>query len=323
MSFCDELSLAVTVIEQSDELALACHITPDGDALGSMLGLHHLAIAQGRRSTASWPEPFTVARHYRSIPGTDLAVAPSGFPAHPKVMLTFDCGSLGRLHELGEPARWARANAELIVLDHHFTNDRYGTINAIDVDAAASAVVVRELARALGWPLNRDAALCLYAGLVTDTGRFQFSSTTPAVFALAEELAGFDLPIAQLNRELFEEHRFAYLQVAARAIARATLDVDRSFVSTWVTQLDLAEFGVAYEEIEGLIDWISSTTEAEIACVCKEAGDGFRVSLRSKSAVDVGSMAIALGGGGHRLAAGFTMAAPVEDVLAAVRAHLR
>src|SRR3954466_14623854 len=125
-------------------------------------------------------------------------------------MIKFDCGSLARLAELGAPAVNAR---ELIVLDHHLSNDRYGTINVIDVDAAATAVVVRRLATRLGWDLTRDAAMCLYTGLVTDTGRFQYQSTTPEVFSLAEELSRFDLPIPALSRQLFEEHRLAYLKL--------------------------------------------------------------------------------------------------------------
>ena len=164
--------------------------------------------------------------------------------------------------------------------------------------------------------------MCLYAGLVTDTGRFQHGSTTPEVFALAEELASFDLPIARLSRELFDEHRFGYLKLAARALERATLEPSLGFVSTWVLTADLDDFGVVYEECEGLIDWVKSTAEAEVACVCKEAPDGIRVSLRSVSAVDVGAIAIRLGGGGHRLAAGFTMQATIPEVLAAIRTEL-
>ena len=111
-------------------------------------------------------------------------------------MVTFDCGSLGRLGDL-EPA--AKAAGELIVIDHHISNDRYGTINVIDPDAAASGVA-RPPARSTssGLPLNRDAAVCLYAALVCDTGRFQYETTTPEVFALARELAEFDVPIARL-----------------------------------------------------------------------------------------------------------------------------
>ena len=316
------LQAAAAVIDSADSLALAGHVTPDGDALGSMLAMHHLARAAGRTSVASWPAPFVVGHHYRSLPGLELASPPEDFPASPPVMLTFDCGSLRRLNELAEPARRAAAGGQLIVVDHHLSNDRFGTINVIDTSAAATAVVVRDLARVLGWELTRDAAMCLYVGLVTDTGRFQYECTTPAVFALAEELATFDLPVARLCRELFDEHRFSYLQLAARALARAELDAGRSFVATWVPLSDQVELGVDYEEIEGLIDWVRTASEAEVACVCKQAHDGVRVSLRSLDRVDVGAIAARLGGGGHRLAAGFTMDASAAEAIAAVKALL-
>jgi bifunctional oligoribonuclease and PAP phosphatase NrnA len=314
-----EVRAAADAIRSAEALSLACHVTPDGDALGSLLGMHHLAQANGMYSVASWPEPFAVGHHYRSIPGLDLAVPAARFPPQPRCMVTFDCGDVQRLNELGAPATWAAANSELIVLDHHASNDRYGSINVVDTSAAATAVVVRTLASELGWSLTREAAWCLYVGLVTDTGRFQYASTTPEVFALAEELSSFDLPVARLNRELFEEHRFAYLQLAARALARAELDPTRRFVATWVSKEELASSGVRYEEVEGLIDWVRSTSEAEVACVCKEAHDGVRVSLRAQSEIDVGAIAVGFGGGGHRLAAGFTMLAPIAEVIEAVR----
>ncbi|MEW6154904.1 MAG: DHH family phosphoesterase [Actinomycetota bacterium] len=314
-----ELERAAEVIASAPSLALACHQMPDGDALGSMLAMAHLAGAQGRKVVASWPQPFIVAPHYDFLPGLELATKPGDFPAAPDVMVTFDCGSLDRLGELAGPAK---AAGELIVIDHHVSNDGYGTINVIDPDAAASAVVVRRLAGVLGWPLTRDAALCLYTGLVCDTGRFQYDNTTPAVFALAQELAGYDLPIGDVNRQLFEKHRLAYLRLAAVALARAEYDPDRRFVATWVTLDDLDGFGVDVEETEGLIDLVRRTAEADVSCVIKETPECTRVSLRAVGDFDVSQVAVAMGGGGHRAAAGFSSDRPVREVLEAVRARL-
>ncbi|HEX7168865.1 MAG TPA: bifunctional oligoribonuclease/PAP phosphatase NrnA [Acidimicrobiales bacterium] len=315
-----ELGRAVEAIGAAPALALACHVGPDGDALGSMLALHHLARAQGTASVASWSEPFVVAPHYTFLPGLDITTKPADFPEAPTVMVTFDCGSIDRLGQLAEPARNA---GTLVVLDHHATNDRYGTINVVDEDAAATAVVVRELARQLGWELTRDAALCLYTGLVTDTGRFQYSNTTPAVFALAEELSSFDLPLAAITRQLFERHRFAYLQMVGACLARAELDEDLDFVATWVTNFDLDGFDVDIEETEGLIDLVRRTSEAEVSCVCKETDEGIRVSLRSVGETDVAAIAGRFGGGGHRYAAGFVAPYPVSDVISEIKAAIR
>ena len=310
------LDQAADAIAAAPSLALACHHTPDGDALGSMLALHHLALAAGKHSVASWPEPFDVPPHYTFLPGLDLTTKPADFPAQPELMVTFDCGSLGRLAELAPAAQRA---TQLIVVDHHSTNDGYGTINLIEPDAAASAVVVRGLLARLGWDLNREAAQCLYTGLVCDTGRFQYDCTTPAVFALAQELAGFDLPIGAMNRQLFEEHRLAYLRLAGAALLRAEYDPDRRFVASWVTAADLAEYGVGLDETEGLIDLLRRTTEADVSCVLKETPDGTKASLRAVNGFDVGTLAIAFGGGGHRSAAGFVSPLPVPELLAALR----
>src|SRR5438034_3076783 len=314
-----DVHAAASAIEACASIALACHVSPDGDALGSMLALHHLCLAAGKRSVASWPAPFTVAPHYAYLPGLDLTTKPADFPAEPDLMVTFDCGSLGRLGELAAPARAARA---LIVVDHHVTNDRYGSINLVDPAAAASAVVVRRLARRLGWALNRDAAICLYTGLVTDPGRFQYSNTTPEVFELAAELSTFDLPIASMSRQLFELHRFAYLQLVGVALDRAELDRELRLVVTWVTQADLDRFGVGLDETEGLIDLVRRTDEADVACVLKEMSDGTRVSLRSTTDVDVSAIASAFGGGGHRAAAGFTSDRPASELMTEIKAAL-
>src|SRR5207247_1071879 len=261
-------------------------------------------------------EPFVVAPHYRQLPGLELLTRPDAFPREPRVMVTFDSGSLARLGDL-EPS--AKAADELIVIDHHVSNERYGSINVIDPDAAASGALVRRLISRLELPLTRDAAICLYAALVCDTGRFQYKSTTPAVFELARELACFDLPIAELSRTLFEEHRSAYLQLLADALKTAVLVPNKRFVWTKVSQADLARHGVTVAEGEGLIDVRRRTREAEVACVLKQGADStWRVSLRSRGSVDVRDIAERQGGGGHRFAAGFTSDESAEAVVAQI-----
>jgi bifunctional oligoribonuclease and PAP phosphatase NrnA len=312
----DALGRAVDAIAGASEIALACHVNPDGDALGSTLALHHVLRAAGIRSVASFSEPFVIAPHYRELPGLDLLTPPDAFPAEPEVMLTFDSGSLARLGDLESAAKSA---AELIVIDHHVSNQRYGTINVIDPAAAASGVIVHRLIERLQLPLTRDAAVCLYTALVCDTGRFQYESTTPEVFELARELACFDLPIPELSRTLFEEHRFAYLQLLSDVLANARLIPEKRFVWTQVSQADLARHDVTFEEVEGLIDVVRRTREAEVSCVLKQASDGtWRVSLRSLGSVDVRLVAEAQGGGGHRFAAGFTSDEPVEHIVARI-----
>src|SRR5256885_9940854 len=153
----------------------------------------------------------------------------------------------------------------------------------------------------------------------SDPGRFQSRSTTPAVFELARELACFDLPIPELSRTLFEEHRFAYLQLLAGALQSAVLVPDKRFVWTKVSQADLARHGVTFDEVEGLIDVLRRTREAEVACVLKQGPDAtWRVSLRSLGSVDVRDIAERQGGGGHRFDAGFTSDESAEAVVARI-----
>jgi phosphoesterase RecJ-like protein len=314
------LATAAAAIAGARQVALACHVNPDGDALGSLLGLFHVLRAAARNVVASFPTPFVVAPHYRELPGLELLVPPEEFPDEPDVMITFDCGSMGRLGDLERPAKAAR---ELIVIDHHISNDRYGSINLVEPEAAASGWVVLRLVDELGLPLNRDAAVALYAALVCDTGRFQYDTTTPEVFDMARRLTEFEVPVSRLSRTLFEEHRFAYLRLLGDALGSAELVREQRFVWTAITQEMLERHGVEMEEVEGLIDILRRTSEAEVTCVLKEERDGtVRVSLRSLGQVDVRRIAEAHGGGGHRFAAGFTSDLEIDDVVARVRAAL-
>ncbi len=308
------------VVQGAGSLGLACHHHPDGDALGSMLAMHLLCQANGRDSVASWPSPFEVAPHYRFLPGLDRCTPPTEFPLDPDVLITFDLGNVGRLGDLAPAADGA---GTVVVLDHHPDNQRFGTLNLVDETAAATAVLVRQLAAELDWPLTQDVALNLYVGLVTDTGRFRYPNTTPDVFHLAEELAEYDLPIAPITRELFEKHRFQYVQLLSMALARTELDVDRGFVVAWLTERDLHDFDVTFDETEGFIDHVRSCQEADVACVLRQApGEGLRVSLRSTGSIDVSRLAAQFGGGGHTFMAGFATDAPIPEVVESIRALL-
>ena len=309
----EDLTKAASLIAGASLVALACHVVPDGDALGSMLALHHVFRAAGIPSLAAFAGPQVIGPHYRDLPGLETLSDPADFPTQPELMVTLDCGSIERLGAFQHQARAAR---ELVVIDHHVSNTRFGSVHLIDPSAAASAVIVARLIEALGLPLNREAATCLYAGLVCDTGRFQYESANIEAFELARRLLEFDVPVARLNRALFEEHRLAYLRLVGEILGRATLDQQKGFIWAAITQDDLARFGVSMEETEGVIDFLRQAREAEVSCVLKEAPDGsLRVSLRSLGAVDVSALAARHGGGGHRFAAGFTASDSIRTVV--------
>ena len=324
-----EWSAALDALRDSDEVALLCHVGPDGDALGSMLGLGAALRARGTRVVASFGaatgEEFAVPSAYAFLPGLDLLVAPEGFPAAPPVLVTFDTGSVDRLGSLGD--RVAAAGC-CVVLDHHATNTRFGTVNLVDTCAAATAVVVVELLDRLGLPLTAEAAAPLYTGLVTDTGSFKYAATTPALHQLAARLLATGIRHDLISRAIWDTASLGYVRLLGDVCSRTELDPAAvrglGLVWTSITAEDLDRHGLGLADVEGVIDVVRTAQEAEVAAVLKgEPGsDAIRVSLRSQGAVDLGALCVPLGGGGHRYAAGFTSYAGFEATLRLLREAL-
>jgi phosphoesterase RecJ-like protein len=311
----------VALLEGAGEVVLACHIHPDGDALGSMLGLAHALRGRPITVCPSFSEPFEVPDSLAGLPGTDLLVPPGKVAATPPLLVTFDAGSADRL---GSLAALVDSAADVLVIDHHASNTGFGTAHLVDPGAPATAVLVEELVRRLGVPLDVDTAACLYAGLVTDTGSFKFSATTAETHRLAARLLETGIRHDVLTRQLLDTHPVGWLGMVGRAITRARLErgVAGGLGLVWTeTRLEeLAGAGLAPDQAESVIDLVRTTAEAEVAMVCKESADGrWTVSMRSKGALDVSAVAVALGGGGHRFAAGFTSAVSLQDTVAAVR----
>ena len=253
-------------------------------------------VARRRRSgtraaggvSGSWHRSATircrVPDNLRFLPGLDLLTQPREFPAEPQVMITFDAASRGRLGVLAPNA--ARAG-ELIVVDHHASNTRFGTIHLVDPAAAATAVLACELVDRLGLPLTRPIAVGLYAGLVTDTGSFKHASTTVGVHGLAARLLGTGIEPEVVARELWDRAPFGYLRVLSAALGRAVLEPRQAgglgLVWTTVSRADRAAHGLGYDTVEPMIDVVRRTEEAEVAIVFKQDDDGaWQVSARSK-----------------------------------------
>lgn len=314
-----KLEEAANAIRGADSLSLACHIGPDGDALGSMLGLGIAARNAGKTVVASFGSPFSVPGNLAFLPN-ELLVNPSDFPTEPEVMVVLDAGSTDRLGELGTNANAADT---LVVLDHHVTNGGFGDVAVVDPGAAATGELVLDLLKLLDWPLTADIANCLHTALVTDTGRFQYSNTTPGTLERAAELVAAGAQTEEISRHVYEEAPFGYLVAAGAALSRATLDSERSFVSTVLTQSDLTSAGIDWGDIDNLINTVRLAQEADTAVVAKDHGDGrVKMSMRSRGLTDVGALAAELGGGGHRLAAGFTFLGDAEEAIETVRQRI-
>ncbi|GAA3949739.1 bifunctional oligoribonuclease/PAP phosphatase NrnA [Actinomadura viridis] len=316
---------ALALIETADEICLACHVAPDGDALGSMLALGQALSGLGKRCLASFGEPFTVPGSLRFLPGQELLVEPARMPGIPKVMITLDAAGVERL---GSLAGRAAVAGSLIVVDHHASNTGFGAVRLVDPDAAATAVLVEELIRRLGAPLTGDIAQGLYAGLASDTGSFKYPCTTPQVHDLAGRLLAAGVRPEAVSRELWDRAPFGYLMVLAGALARARLEREAAgglgLVWTSIGRAERDSRGVPYDQLEGVIDQLRRTDEAEVAVVCKQNDQGeWYVSTRSKGRVDVGRACVALGGGGHRTAAAFTLAGEPATIIDRLRAALK
>lgn len=313
------LAVAVGRIREAERIGLACHIGPDGDALGSMLGFAVAAAAAGKTVYPSFGEPHTVPDAYRFLP-TGLLVPPRDVPVDLDVFLTFDSGSLDRIGDLAAAAGGAKS---LIVLDHHPSNDGFGTVDLIDPTAAATGEIVLELLDELGWPLDPVVATCLHTAIVTDTGRFQYSNTSPATLRAAARLVEAGARPEEVGRHVYEESRFGYLAVCGAVLSRARLVPDRRLVWSVVTEADLEAAGITLDDADLLIDAVRVARESDVAALFKEVGnDRVKVSLRSRGRVDVGAIATELGGGGHHNAAGCTLRGTAETALAEVLARL-
>lgn len=324
-----EWARAVKILDGAAEICLACHIRPDADALGSMLAVAHALGSRASRPQAAviasfGDLPFEIPRILRFLPGAALLSPPDAYPERPQVMVTFDAASPDRLGLLEASAR---AADELIVLDHHASNAGFGTVQLVDPGAAATAVLAYELIGRLGVEISRDIALGLYAGLVTDTGSFKYPTTSPRVHELAARLLAAGIEPGAVAHELWDRAPFGYLGMLAAALGRAVIEPGESLghglVWTTVTRADRAACGLPLDAAESVIDVVRRTDEADVSVVLKESDDGqWQVSARSKGKADVGRACVALGGGGHPLAAGFTAHGTPAQALAALREQL-
>jgi phosphoesterase RecJ-like protein len=317
----ESLTRSAEVLREAPRVALACHINPDADALGSMLGLAHHLVARGTTVSCAFPnEPATIPSWANALPGLDLLVAAKDFPDAPALMVTCDCASFDRLGVLGAAATRAE---ELIWIDHHRSNDGYGTIRLVDPDASSTCELVARLIDEIGGEMSDASAICLYAGLVTDTGRFQYEAATPETLRLAARLREHPFDHARLAQVLYENNRAAYLEVLGVAMERAQLEREADLVWTYVLYADLERAGVTGGDVDDLIDILRSAREADTAAVVKQQRDGrFKVSVRSRGARDLSAVAASFGGGGHRLAAGYTSDHGPAETIEALRAAL-
>ena len=318
---------AVAAIRAAESIVLACHVNPDGDALGSMLGLA-LALAPLGKSLTVLSQDG-VPEIYRFLPGTDLVQTGTDIPVF-DLAVVLDSGDFSRVGSRIQPLI-ARAG-RVVDIDHHQPDGAFGDVRVLDPTSASTSEIIYALIGALGLPLTRDAATCLFTGVITDTGSFRFQNVTPHTFRVAAALLEAGAPPAFVSENVFDNRTFAATHLLGAALSSLSQTDDGRLIWARVTARDFVALGATDEDTEGVVNYARGVRGADVGVLFREMapiGDEpprIRVSLRSRETVNVAEVAQQFGGGGHRMAAGCTLDVPLAEaerrVIAAVQAVL-
>jgi phosphoesterase RecJ-like protein len=310
-----DLLAVAGALRDNDRFVVATHENPDGDALGSALATT-LALRQlGKHAEMFLYGETPLPREYSFM---ELSGVRRDLPADTadRVLVAVDCAKADRLG--GDP-RILSEPALVVDIDHHHDNTRFGDINLIVPDASSTGEVLRDVFRELDVELTPEIAEPLYIALVTDTGRFQYTNTTPKALRLAAELVEAGADLHRVFQGVYESVEFAKLKLLARALERAMVYEGGRVVVSYLLRTDFADVGAEEPYAEGIIDYLRAVEGAELAVLIREpprdGGPTRRVSLRaSTDDLDVSAIARKSGGGGHRQAAGFSSEASVEEI---------
>lgn len=293
------------------------HENPDGDAVGSILALGNHLARLGKEVTVYLRDPFP--EQYAFLPMADRVV-------HAIPDRTFDvCFVLdvGEFRRAGDELVNFGGIGKFINVDHHLLCDRFGAINLIDSDAAATGVLVYRIIKATGLEADYDTALCIYTAVITDTGSFRYSNANQEAFAVAGEMVARGVNAWSVAEKLYESEPQKRLELLALALATLAVSPRGDVASITVT-LDMYEkTGANAELTDGFINYPRSIRGVEVAVFFREIKPGlFKVGFRSKGKVNVSALSAEFGGGGHHNAAGCVISGPLEEIREKVFAHL-
>lgn len=311
---------AVELLSGAETIAVVAHVHPDADTIGAGLALALVLDKCGKRVEVSFAAPATLPESLASLPGCHLLVSPDAMRRDVDLVVTVDVPSAKRLGELRDLAGPGR---QVLAIDHHASNELFGTANFVDASADSTTMLIAELLDAWGKPIGLDVAHCIYAGLTTDTGSFRWASAR--ALRLAARLVDTGVDNAAISRALMDSHPFGWLPLLSRVLGSAQLLPDaaggRGLVYAVVTHQDWITSRP--EEVESIVDIVRTTQQAEVAAVFKEIDpQQWSVSMRAKADVDLAAVASAFGGGGHRLAAGYSTSGSIDDAVASLRTAL-
>ncbi|NNG34240.1 DHH family phosphoesterase [Nakamurella aerolata] len=313
----------VQLLHAARRPVLLAHNNPDADALGSALALALALRHHGAQPVVAFDQPGEVPDALRGLPGQELLHPGPADPAAPAdwdLIVTLDAASPDRL------GRWAElfdGDVPVVVIDHHRSNTGFGDLRWVLPQAPATAVLVHRLLPLLQVPLDPQIAKALYAGLATDTGNFRYGDAD--AHRMAADLMDGGVDPEQVMRPIYASHRWGWLTLLGNALGRAALDpevIPGGLLSTAITLADRGE--LPREECYSVIGILTGSADADTVAVLTETGPGsWDVSLRSRGESEVGSVAVALGGGGHARAAGFSWTGEPEAALSTLVAQLR
>jgi phosphoesterase RecJ-like protein len=312
------------VLEVGRRFVLLAHLYPDGDVLGSQLGLGLALRALGRQVAFACSHPVPEPFHF--LPGAGELQQWKEGRGDFDVVITLDCPDPSRVGGLLDGCR--QPGTRVLNIDHHADNRRYGDVNWIEPAAAATGEMLYELLEAAGLPLTRDIAVNLYTAIVTDTGSFRYSNTSPKTFRIAARLVEAGVDPADIANRLYETRHLAGLHLLGRILQQVEANSDGTVA--WVV-IDRSQAESAdLLEAEDFVTYPRSIRAAKVAVLFRELPGEVKVSLRAKGEVDVARIAARFGGGGHRNAAGVVLKgelvptkalvlAAVEEAVAATR----
>ncbi|MBD0330686.1 MAG: bifunctional oligoribonuclease/PAP phosphatase NrnA [Thermoleophilia bacterium] len=315
-----DMAAVVAALREHPRFLVTTHENPDGDALGSLLAAV-LALRQlGKDAVMYLAGPTPLPQEYAFMPLAELG---RDLPedAAERVLLAVDCANESRL---GPDPEILMSSPLVINVDHHHDNTRFGDLDLVVPSASSTGEVLRDLFRELGVELTPEIAEALYIALVTDTGRFQYTNTTPKALRLAAELVEAGANIHRVFQSVYESVQLAKLKLLARALERAQVFDGGRIVVSHLLRDDFNEVGAAEPYAEGIIDYLRAVEGADMAVLIREPprsdGPTRRVSLRaSVDELDVSRIARHWGGGGHRQAAGFSSEDSVDEITEAIR----
>jgi phosphoesterase RecJ-like protein len=310
-----DLQAAARMIGESNRILFFLHVSPDGDSIGSTLGMVRSLRQMGKTAIIVGVDP--VPPVFRFLAGWDTLFVPwHEVEGEWDLACFLDCGDLQRVGA-AEPVV-SRAKRSLNI-DHHLTNAAYGDFNYLDFTAAAAGELAYRILLELKAPIDTEVAVCIYTSLVTDTGSFRYDSTAASTHRIAAELIELGARPYEVASEIFENESLARLALLARVFS--TIEIDKSGKVAWImlSREMLRQTGASDQDAEGLVNHARSISGVEVGLMFREAPDGLiRVGLRSRRTVDVAAVAVKFGGGGHARAAGCTLSGTLEEARQAV-----